>query len=123
MRAVKLKEHGGAENLYLDDNVPMPELSSPDHILLRIVATAVNRADILQREGKYAPPEGESDILGLEASGVVDEIGANVKKLKYEISIFSYIMTLLDNVAMETITCYDVFNCLYWPVYIGGCFI
>jgi putative PIG3 family NAD(P)H quinone oxidoreductase len=49
---------------------PMPELL-PDHVLMKVHATAVNRADLLQRHGLYPPPPGESPILGLEAAGQV----------------------------------------------------
>jgi putative PIG3 family NAD(P)H quinone oxidoreductase len=48
-------------------------------ILLRVAAAAVNRPDVIQREGRYPPPEGESSILGLEAAGTVEEIGAEVE--------------------------------------------
>jgi len=82
MRAVQIKEYGGPENLYVNANIPVPELSSPDHVLVKVAATALNRADTLQRKGNYAPPKGESDILGLEASGIIDRIGENVKEFK-----------------------------------------
>lgn len=59
-------------------NVPAPLLGPRD---LRIVvrATAVNRADLLQRAGHYPPPHGASEILGLECAGVVSEVGADVR--------------------------------------------
>ena len=44
-------------------------------MLIKVAATSVNRPDIVQREGNYPPPPGESDILGLEVSGTVVEIG------------------------------------------------
>jgi putative PIG3 family NAD(P)H quinone oxidoreductase len=50
----------------------------PDQIRVRVAATAVNRADLVQREGHYPPPPGASSILGLECSGVVDEVGPGV---------------------------------------------
>jgi len=82
MRAVQIREFGPPQNLYVDAGVPVPELSSPDHLLIRVAATALNRADTLQRKGSYAPPKGESDILGLEASGVVDQVGEGVANFK-----------------------------------------
>lgn len=48
-------------------------------IRIRVWATAVNRADLLQRAGLYPPPPGASDILGLECAGVVDAVGENVQ--------------------------------------------
>ena len=50
----------------------------PHELLVKVAATAVNRADILQRQGKYPPPPGASPILGLEMSGEVVEIGTEV---------------------------------------------
>lgn len=56
---------------------PDPE-PGPGAVRLRVAATAVNRADLVQRAGAYPPPPGASDILGLEASGVVDAVGPGV---------------------------------------------
>lgn len=47
----------------------------PEDVVLDIAATAVNRADLLQRKGFYPPPPGASEILGLEAAGIVSEVG------------------------------------------------
>lgn len=64
---------GGPENLY------MKEVMKPDpgegEILVKVSASALNRADLLQRRGKYPPPKGASDILGLEAAGSVAGLG------------------------------------------------
>ncbi|XP_048769765.2 quinone oxidoreductase PIG3-like isoform X2 [Ostrea edulis] len=73
MRAV-IFEAGGPENLAIG-SVPIPQLREKE-VLLKVYATAINRADTLQRKGVYPPPQGESDILGLEAVGVVDKLGA-----------------------------------------------
>lgn len=51
-------------------------------ILIRVAAAGINRADILQREGKYPPPVGASEILGLEVSGEVVACGANVEQFR-----------------------------------------
>ena len=50
-----------------------------DDLRIAVRATAVNRADLLQRAGRYPPPPGASPILGLECAGVVAEVGANVR--------------------------------------------
>lgn len=55
---------------------------SDDQLLVRVVATAVNRADLLQRIGRYPVPAGASPILGLEASGIVEQVGKNVRGWK-----------------------------------------
>lgn len=80
MKAILLKSFGGAENLYLGETVE-PTIS--DHeMLVKVHATALNRADILQREGKYPPPPGASKILGLEMAGEVIKIGKKVTHWK-----------------------------------------
>ncbi|MGA8809725.1 MAG: alcohol dehydrogenase catalytic domain-containing protein, partial [Thermoanaerobaculia bacterium] len=73
MRAILFDE----STLYLGD-VESPPITS-DELRIRVRATAVNRADLLQREGHYAPPPGASPILGLECAGEVIEVGANVR--------------------------------------------
>jgi putative PIG3 family NAD(P)H quinone oxidoreductase len=76
MRAVTINEPGGPEVLGWGE-VPDP-VCGPGEVLVDVVATAVNRADLLQRQGHYPPPPGASDILGLECSGVISEVGAEV---------------------------------------------
>lgn len=53
-----------------------------DDLLVSVKATALNRADLLQRRGKYPPPEGASTILGLEMAGIVEKVGRNVQGWK-----------------------------------------
>jgi putative PIG3 family NAD(P)H quinone oxidoreductase len=69
-------EPGGPEVLTWSE-VPDP-VCGPGEVIVDVVATAVNRADLLQRQGFYPPPPGASEILGLECSGVVSEVGADV---------------------------------------------
>ncbi|MBA2528834.1 MAG: alcohol dehydrogenase catalytic domain-containing protein, partial [Euzebyales bacterium] len=76
MRAVVASEPGGPEVLRLVRR-PDPR-PGPGELLVRVVATAVNRADVLQRQGRYSPPEGASDVLGLEVAGEVAALGENV---------------------------------------------
>ncbi|MGR3914065.1 MAG: NAD(P)H-quinone oxidoreductase [Gammaproteobacteria bacterium] len=76
MKAILLSGFGGAENMQLGE-APRPA-PGPGQILLKIAATSVNRPDIIQRQGNYPPPPGESDILGLEAAGTVDALGDGV---------------------------------------------
>lgn len=64
---------GGAENLEIQ-TIDLPTLRHGE-VLMKVFATAINRADILQRKGFYPPPQGESEILGLEASGTVEKLG------------------------------------------------
>lgn len=69
MRAVQLHKFGGIDELYIGE-VAAPK-KQDEQILVKVHASALNRADLLQRQGKYSPPEGESDILGLEIAGEV----------------------------------------------------
>lgn len=76
MRAVQVSEPGGPEVLTVAD-VPDP-VPGPGEVLVEVAATAVNKADTLQRRGFYPPPPGASDILGLECSGRVAALGEGV---------------------------------------------
>ena len=58
-----------------------PDLKK-DEVLIRIKASAINRADLLQRSGNYPVPPGASTILGLECSGIVEEVDGQVKNFK-----------------------------------------
>ena len=77
MKAVTQTGPGGPEVLRISD-VPPPE-PGPEQVLVRVRATALNRADTLQRKGMYPPPKGDSDILGLELAGDVEGWGAGVE--------------------------------------------
>jgi putative PIG3 family NAD(P)H quinone oxidoreductase len=76
MIAITFEQPGDESRLQLTE-VPDP-VAGPGQVLLRIAATALNRADLLQREGRYPPPPGASPILGLEVAGTVMEIGEGV---------------------------------------------
>jgi putative PIG3 family NAD(P)H quinone oxidoreductase len=76
MRAVLIDQPGDESVLRLGDR-PAPELAA-GQLRIRVAATAVNRADLLQRQGLYPPPPGASPILGLECAGTVAEVGAGV---------------------------------------------
>ncbi|MCZ6793194.1 MAG: NAD(P)H-quinone oxidoreductase [Planctomycetota bacterium] len=77
MRAVTVARPGGVENLAISE---VPDLEpGPGQLLVRNFATALNRADLLQRRGLYPPPAGESEILGLEFAGEVARTGADVE--------------------------------------------
>ena len=80
MRAVIVKKPGGPEQLEIGQ-VPDP-VPDENEILVKVHAAAMNRADIMQREGKYPPPKGASHILGLEIAGEVYSMGRNVRKWK-----------------------------------------
>lgn len=73
MDAIVVIDPGPESRLELQ-RVPAPE-PGPGHVLVRVAATALNRADLLQRAGHYPPPPGASEILGLEMAGVVEALG------------------------------------------------
>ena len=77
MRAITVTEPGGPEVLQVSEvETPVP---GPGQVLIRVVAAGVNRADILQRQGHYPPPRGESEIIGLEVAGHIAEVADGVR--------------------------------------------
>lgn len=76
MKAINVINPGRDSSLTIGE-VPTPEPGEHE-ILVKIEAAAINRADLLQRQGKYPPPEGASPILGLEMAGVVEKTGEKV---------------------------------------------
>ena len=76
MRAITISEPGGPEALVLAE-VPDPEPAAGE-VLVEVAASAVNRADVLQRQGFYDPPPGASRYPGLECSGRIAALGAGV---------------------------------------------
>lgn len=79
MNVVEIVEPGSPEVLRIGQRtVPEP---GPGEVLVRVSAAGVNRADVMQRQGHYPPPKGASDIPGLEFSGVVSAVGADVTDL------------------------------------------
>jgi putative PIG3 family NAD(P)H quinone oxidoreductase len=76
MRAIVI-DQPGAEDAMRVAEVAVPTLG-PGELRIRVAASAVNRADLMQRMGLYPPPPGASPILGLECAGSVAEIGAGV---------------------------------------------
>ena len=76
MKAITFREYGSASVLEVRD-IQKPELNDSE-VLIKVAGAGINRPDILQRSGFYPPPKGASKILGLEVSGTVVEIGANL---------------------------------------------
>ena len=77
MRAVIAPEPGGPEALTVTE-LPDPEAGTGE-VVIDIVASAINRADTLQRQGFYPPPPGASDVLGMECSGRISAVGGGVE--------------------------------------------
>ena len=80
MRAIEITTPGGPEVLRPGQRpVPAP---AAGEVLIEVAFAGVNRPDVLQRKGGYAPPPGASDIPGLEVSGTIVQLGAQVKEWK-----------------------------------------
>ena len=78
MKAITVPEFGGPDALVLTE-VEAPT-ARPGEVLVRVAAAGVNRADTLQRQGHYPPPPGESEVPGLEVSGVIEALGEGVEQ-------------------------------------------
>ena len=76
MKAITITTPGGPEVLHLSE---VPDVDAgPGEVLVQVAATAVNRADLMQRQGHYDPPPGASPYPGLECSGTVAALGEGV---------------------------------------------
>lgn len=76
MKAVLIDEFGGADVLHIGEaEKPTP---GEDQVLVEVAATSVNGPDLVQREGRYPPPKGDSEILGLEVAGTIAGLGRGV---------------------------------------------
>lgn len=75
MKAIRIRDDNSLE--WTDAQRPEPD---PGEVLIEVAATSCNRADLLQRRGLYHPPEGTSEIMGLDAAGVVAEVGDDVDR-------------------------------------------
>jgi len=80
MKVIDIVNHGKNSQLVLaEKTIPSPK---EDDVLIEVKASGVNRPDILQRYGLHPPPKGSPDHPGLEVSGIISEVGSQVKKFK-----------------------------------------
>ena len=119
MKAVTLDGFGGLDVLGLGD-VPKPQAGEGE-VLIKVSATSINRPDLVQREGKYPPPPGDSEILGLEVAGTVEEVGAGVSGWKagdrvmtlvggggyaeYAVAYADHLMPIPESMSFEEAAC------------------
>jgi putative PIG3 family NAD(P)H quinone oxidoreductase len=76
MKAVLMDAFGGVDVLKVGEvDRPVP---AAGQVLVKVITTSINRPDLVQREGKYPPPAGDSEILGLEVAGVIEQLGDGV---------------------------------------------
>ena len=89
MKVINLKEFGAADNLFPDE-METP-VAAAGQVLIKVHACSVNRPDIVQREGNYPPPKGDSEILGLEVAGIVESVGDDVTRYKAGDRVFALV--------------------------------
>jgi putative PIG3 family NAD(P)H quinone oxidoreductase len=119
MKAIVLKEFGEPEMMaYADIDTPSP---TGDQILIKVMNASVNRPDVIQRQGNYPPPPGDSEVLGLEVAGIVEAVGADATRYKigdrvfalvggggyaeYALAYEEHAMSIPDNVSFEQAAC------------------
>lgn len=119
MKAITLSDFGGPEMMqYSDIETPTP---GAGQILIRVHATSVNRPDVIQRQGNYPPPPGDSEVLGLEVAGVVESTGAGCERFKagdrvvalvggggyaeYALALENHSMALAESISFEQAAC------------------
>jgi putative PIG3 family NAD(P)H quinone oxidoreductase len=119
MKAVLMDGFGGLEVLKVGEiDKPAPK---EGEVLIKVVATSINRPDLVQRAGKYPPPPGDSEILGLEVAGTIAEIGPGVETWKvgervislvggggyaeFAVAYASHLMRIPDSVSFEEGAC------------------
>lgn len=103
MKAIIQHENGGPEVLSIGE-IPTPE-PGPGEVRIRVAATALNRADLLQRRGLYPPPEGTSSIIGLEVAGVIDKLGSESEEAGF--SLGDRVCALLPGGGYAEYACVD----------------
>jgi NADPH:quinone reductase len=80
MIAIDITRPGDPEVLVSTER-PRPAVAAGE-VLIKVAAAGVNRPDVFQRRGRYPPPPGASDIPGLEVSGTIEEVAADVRNLR-----------------------------------------
>ena len=119
MKAITLSDFGGPEMMHYSD-VETP-VAGDGELLIRVHATSVNRPDVIQRQGNYPPPPGDSEILGLEVAGVVESCGAGCTRFapgdrvvalvggggyaEFAVALEGHTMALADSVSFEAAAC------------------
>jgi len=119
MKAALLDGFGGPEVLKIVET-PKPT-PAEGQVLIKVAATSVNRPDIVQREGNYPPPEGDSEIPGLEVAGIIEETGPGVTSYQcgdrvmslvggggyaqYAVAYADHLIPIPDTMSFESAAC------------------
>ena len=119
MKAITLRDFGGPEMMqYSAIDSPTP---GAGQLLIRVHATSVNRPDVIQRQGNYPPPPGDSEVLGLEVAGIVESVGDGITRFspgdrvvalvggggyaEYTVALENHTMALADAISFEQAAC------------------
>lgn len=119
MKAVLIDEFGAAEVMKVGEtDKPQPKANE---VLIKVVATSINRPDLVQRMGNYPAPAGDSEILGLEVAGTIAEIGSGVNNwqvgdrvmalvggggyAEYAVAYDNHLMPIPENMSFEEAAC------------------
>jgi len=119
MKAITLSDFGGSDMMRFSEvETPAP---GDNQVLIRVRATSVNRPDVIQRQGNYPAPPGDSEILGLEVAGIVETIGNKVSRYapgdrvfaliggggyaEYAVALESHTMSIPESINFEQAAC------------------
>ncbi|MDX2493817.1 MAG: NAD(P)H-quinone oxidoreductase, partial [Desulfuromusa sp.] len=119
MKAVLIDEFGAPEVMKIGEiDKPQPKIHE---VLIKVIATSINRPDLVQRVGNYPPPAGDSEILGLEVAGTIAEIGSDVSGWKigdrvmalvggggyaeYAVAFENHLMPIPESMSFEEAAC------------------
>ena len=119
MKAITLSDFGGSDMMQFSEvETPVP---GDNHVLIRVRATSVNRPDVIQRQGNYPAPPGDSEILGLEVAGMVETVGKNISRYapgdrvfaliggggyaEYALALESHTMPIPESIDFEQAAC------------------
>ncbi|GGC40022.1 NAD(P)H quinone oxidoreductase [Siccirubricoccus deserti] len=101
---------GGAPEVLVPQRGPLPQ-PKPDEVLIRVLATGVNRPDVAQRKGEYPPPPGASSVIGLETAGEVVAVGPEAGAWK----VGDKVCALTNGGAYAEYCTAPAAQCLPWP--------
>jgi NADPH2:quinone reductase len=101
---------GGAPEVLVPQRGPLPQ-PKPDEVLIRVLATGVNRPDVAQRKGEYPPPPGASPVIGLETAGEVVAAGPEAGPWK----VGDKVCALTNGGAYAEYCTAPAAQCLPWP--------
>ncbi|HEY5673845.1 MAG TPA: NAD(P)H-quinone oxidoreductase [Malonomonas sp.] len=119
MKAVLMAEFGAAEVMQVGEtDTPQPKANE---VLIKVVATSINRPDLVQRLGNYPAPAGDSQILGLEVAGTIAAVGSDVTDWKigervmalvggggyaeYAVAYQNHLMPIPESMSFEEAAC------------------